>query len=809
MRSYLVCSLVVITMLAASGCGDDRPATDARDSAGDKQGDGGAGKDGAAGRGGTGGSAGNGGSNGGTGGAVGGTGGAVGGTGGAVGGTGGTGGAVGGRGGNGGGVDGGPGGAGADGGGFDTPAPTCTDGIKNSDETGIDCGGHCGKCAPGNPCLVNADCQFACRADKTCAQCNLAADCVGPENECEHRTCTAGVCGSMKEAAGKVLMVQTTGDCKRRQCSADGMVTSANDDTDLPDDRNPCTNDICTSGVESHTMMPAGSNCGGANHCNATGQCIGCVVATDCPGSDTTCRTRTCTTGGVCGFTFAASGTKLVDPTANDCKGMQCDGNGNEQIFNDDADLPVDGNVCTTDECSSGTPSHRPVASGMSCGGSKVCDGASACVECLSANTCPGSDAECHTRSCVAGVCGVSNLATGTLVATQTARDCKKNVCDGQGGVISANDDLDLPVDGNPCTQDVCTAGVATNPNVTAGNSCGTNTICDGQGACVTCVSASSCPGSDTECHHRTCINGVCGVALIAAGTPLIMQTTGDCKVSQCDGNGQGVIVNDDNDKPTDGKACTADVCTNGVPTNPNLSSGTSCGTNLMCNGQGGCVGCITAADCGTNTPCQTHTCSAAGVCGVTNTAAGTLLPAASQTAKDCKKVQCDGQGQSQTVSDDTDLPVDGNACTKDVCNAGIATNPPEDAGTTCNQSNGNRCNGSGSAPACVQCLQPTDCPGSDNECHHRTCSALGVCGIANTADGTALSGSMQMTGDCKKNVCMSGNAVSVNDDTDLPDDANGCTNDLYMAGAPSHTFVAAGGTCNEGGGIRYNGSGS
>ena len=141
------------------------------------------------------------------------------------------------------------------------------------------------------------------------------------------------------------------------------------------------------------------------------------------------------------------------------------------------------------------------------------------------------------------------------------------------------------------------------------------------------------------------------------------------------------MIVNDDGDKPVDGNACTDDVCTAGVPSNPILSTGTTCGTNLMCNAQGACVGCITAANCGTDTTCQTHTCSAAGVCGVTNAAVGTLLPAQNQTAGDCKRVQCDGQGQSTTVNDDTDKPVDGNACTKDLCNAGIVVEPARGLG--------------------------------------------------------------------------------------------------------------------------------
>jgi methyl-accepting chemotaxis protein len=65
---------------------------------------------------------------------------------------------------------------------------------------------------------------------------------------------------------------------------------------------------------------------------------------------------------------------------------------------------------------------------------SLVCDGASHCVQCLTATTCPGTDADCHTRSCVGGQCGVTNIAQGTALPTQTPRDCKKSICNGSGG---------------------------------------------------------------------------------------------------------------------------------------------------------------------------------------------------------------------------------------------------------------------------------------------------------------------------------------------------------------------------------------
>lgn len=41
------------------------------------------------------------------------------------------------------------------------PIATCTDGIKNGAETDVDCGGPtCQKCSPGKSCLINQDCLF-------------------------------------------------------------------------------------------------------------------------------------------------------------------------------------------------------------------------------------------------------------------------------------------------------------------------------------------------------------------------------------------------------------------------------------------------------------------------------------------------------------------------------------------------------------------------------------------------------------------------------------------------------------------------
>src|SRR5581483_4792643 len=103
--------------------------------------------------------------------------------------------------------------------------------------------------------------------------------------------------------------------------------------------------------------------------------------------------------------------------------------------------------------CSGGVPSHQPIAAGTSCGGGLICDGASKCVQCLTASTCPGTDVECQVRSCVNGACGLKNTAAGTPTAAQVAKDCKKVQCSGTGSApVTVPDDTDLPVDNNACT---------------------------------------------------------------------------------------------------------------------------------------------------------------------------------------------------------------------------------------------------------------------------------------------------------------------------------------------------------------------
>jgi hypothetical protein len=225
----------------------------------------------------------------------------------------------------------------------------------------------------------------------------------------------------------------------------------------------------------------------------------------------------------------------------------------------------------------------------------------------------------------------------------------------------------------------------------------------------ATCGAAADCPGADGECAVRVCTAGTCGFAYAAAGTPVAAQTPGDCRVLACDGLGNVRASADDADVP-DAGPCVVGGCALGEPTFAPVAAGTACtqGFGLVCDGAGACVGCLVAADCpGEDTACATRACFA-GTCGYSYTPAYTpVLP--DPVVADCRRLVCDG-GSPDPVStgDDADLPVDGNACTADVCDFGVPLNPPEPAGTACAQSGGTVCDGSG---ACVECLAGPDCP--------------------------------------------------------------------------------------------------
>jgi hypothetical protein len=420
--------------------------------------------------------------------------------------------------------------------------------------------------------------------------------CPGTDTECATRTCKDGACAMNATSAGTALRAQKSGDCRREECDGNGGVTSAVDDGDVPDDANPCTIEACKAGAVTSTRAAKGTTCGTALACDGEGACVGCTAASECPGVDTECQTRTCIAT-KCGVSNAAAGKVVSAQVAGDCKKSQCDGAGKVQAVTDDTDLPNDAKQCTSDVCTAGVASNPPLAAGTACneGGSSVCNGAGGCVQCVNATTCPGADTACRTRTCNANTCGASFAAAGTKTPTQTAGDCQANQCDGAGNIVSVADNADVPVDNNQCTADTCAAGAPANPPLAAGAPCnqGGGAVCSGGGMCVQCTSAAQCPGVDSECRTRTCIANTCGVSFAPAGTPTAAQTPGDCKVNQCNGAGAAVSAPSAADVPADdGAQCTSEVCIGSAPSHVPVPAGTPCNQNgaTQCDGAGQCA---------------------------------------------------------------------------------------------------------------------------------------------------------------------------------------------------------------------------
>jgi subtilisin-like proprotein convertase family protein len=323
-------------------------------------------------------------------------------------------------------------------------------------------------------------------------------------------------------------------------------------------------------------------------------------------------------------------------------------------------------------------------------------------------------------------------------------------------------------------------------------------------GASPECEVAQNCPDPNDFCIARTCDDGVCGEVPVALGTPLpnVDQTQGDCRVVVCDGAGDATDQDDDLDFIEDADPCTIELCSDGDPVTEPAELGVACGTDLACDGEGNCVGCITADDCpGEDDECRTRVCSDAGECAPTFADAGTEL--AEQAAGDCQELQCDGNGTIISVDADGDVPPPEEDCVAKICVDGAPAEEDVGSGAICDEDGGVLCDGSG---ACVECLTVAQCP-ADTPCATYACTS-GEC-VADFADAGTFVADPQ-PGDCRNEQCDGGGGI-VEDavaDTDLPVDASECTSNQCNSGTPLNPALSVNTPCNQNGGTRCNGLG-
>jgi hypothetical protein len=469
------------------------------------------------------------------------------------------------------------------------------------------------------------------------------------------------------------------------------------------------------------------------------------------------------------------------------------------------------GDPCAVDSCGSdGLCARTPKPESAGCVDlnqhAGTCLGGECVVKCTPANVATACDEgnACTADSCAAGLCVHQPLDGEVAAVKQTVGDCKHRLC-AQGVVVEQRDDSNIPVDGNPCHQHLCTEGQPTTPPQDKGASCGDAMdplakVCDGAGSCVQCNSVADCTHllPDTDCHTATCVEGKCVPKYALEGTVVnaTLQTKGDCHKVVCDGAGETKsIVDDTNNLPAAPNDCIAYTCTNGVLTKPPVAKDAACGPmgkpgcigGTCCDGAGTCVGCNSAAQCGTNTDCQTWACVTQ-KCVPTNATKGTVtVNNPPQKSGNCQQLQCDGTGGVVSVANDGNLPADdGTGCTTPTCSNGTASLPPKTLDTVCMATK--YCDGNGKCVACNnagQCTQPPDCQVA-------TCKN-NACGVDNVMQGQAAK--TQTGGDCQKNVCDGmGKFASSIDNTDAPAcNNNACVSAGCNNGNPTCTPLALG----------------
>lgn len=435
--------------------------------------------------------------------------------------------------------------------------------------------------APGAMCSTGGG--QVCDGAGACVECNVDADCAPTGDECKIAICTLNkTCGVAFAPSSTVLspMSQIMGDCSALHCNGSGAAIGKVDTSDVPDDNSQCTADKCNGSTPSNTPVPAGTDCGVGQKCNAAGLC-GCANDLQCipPG---TCG------GGNPGVSFTCGCTKQTCAAIGATCGVVTDG-------------------CTaTQNCNSGT--KNGTETDVDCGGGGNC-----ATTCAMGKAC-GVDGDCASGHCADGVC-CNNACVGACVACNAvgtigtctnvkvglpdpltcvspsscdgSGHCKKPI--GQACAVNFDCGSGFCADGF-CCDSACT-GTCLSCKVT--NFVGTCTsVPSGQtdsNATTTCVAPNACNGAaackktnsqicgaGSECLSGNCVDGVCcnstctgaclacnlaGSAGTCSNVPLGSVDPGTCAApSTC--NGAGAC------KFTSGQACTLDAqCLSGVCT--------------------------------------------------------------------------------------------------------------------------------------------------------------------------------------------------------------------------------------------------
>jgi hypothetical protein len=129
-------------------------------------------------------------------------------------------------------------------------------------------------------------------------ECLRASDCPEPENECSLRACdpSTHTCNPVLVGEFSAVSGQVANDCKKIVCDGRGGTKEIDDPSDVPDDGNDCTDDVCFPVGPTNAMSAPKTACdeSGGTICDGAGACVECVDDGDCATGTCEPLSKTC-----------------------------------------------------------------------------------------------------------------------------------------------------------------------------------------------------------------------------------------------------------------------------------------------------------------------------------------------------------------------------------------------------------------------------------------------------------------------------------------------------------------------------------
>ena len=306
---------------------------------------------------------------------------------------------------------------------------SCADGIQQSGEIDVDCGGVCGLCT-GSQCETNDWC-----ASRVCDTVCLAPSCddgVKNGNEVNIdcggacKPCADEACSSSGECASEVCL---EGKCQAITCH-DGVQNGRETGTDCGGSCGNCGGDFCTGNTQCASNLCMNYVCT-ESACN-DGLRNGDEENVDCGGHCGRCAGSECNSSTQCSSARCADGLCAAPRCDDDIK------NGYETAVDCGGGAPVDGVTCrrcdagracqrgadcTSGVCGDGICRAPTCTDGQRNGTELATDCGGECPACESQTQC-GSDEDCPSGDCNDGLCVSPPSCSGATPPLCQGRDC-------------------------------------------------------------------------------------------------------------------------------------------------------------------------------------------------------------------------------------------------------------------------------------------------------------------------------------------------------------------------------------------------